>query len=172
MPNRTENAASKAVGAIKSAKATIKGLSGVFKQLTEEHGEVSALLMRVKTGSDQAVRRELFPKIRAKLLSHERGELLEVYPVFERHPELQRMAAEHNRDAKQLERLLEGLNTMAFDDEAWDALFGKLVEVVKQHAAEEESVYFPEANRVLGKEESERINGLYERAKAAVLQQV
>ena len=33
MPNRVEEATSAAMGALKDVKATVKGLSGVFKQL-------------------------------------------------------------------------------------------------------------------------------------------
>jgi hypothetical protein len=44
MPNRVEEATSAAMGAIKDVKATLKGLTGVFKHLMEEHGKVSALI--------------------------------------------------------------------------------------------------------------------------------
>jgi hypothetical protein len=66
------------MGAVKATKAKIKGLTGVFERLSREHGEVMALLLRVKASSHPEVRAELFPKIRAELLSHEKGELLEV----------------------------------------------------------------------------------------------
>src|SRR5579884_4353382 len=80
MPTRTEQIASKAMGAMKVAKATVKGLGGVFRKLSQEHGEVTALLMRVKRSSDVEVRRSLFPDIRRELLCHEKAELEVVYP--------------------------------------------------------------------------------------------
>ena len=46
MPNRMEHAASELMGAVKTAKATIENLHGVFKELAREHGEVEALLRR------------------------------------------------------------------------------------------------------------------------------
>jgi len=58
MPNPAEELASKAMGAMKVGKATIEGLTGIFRKLAQEHGEVSALLMRVKSSSDPQVRAE------------------------------------------------------------------------------------------------------------------
>jgi hypothetical protein len=166
MPNRMEQAASKAMGAIKTAKATIEGLSGVFKQLTKEHGEVTALLMRVKMSSDVRVRRELFPKIRSELLSHEKGELREVYPAFRQHAELEGIAAEHEKEAGQMERMLDELSAITYEDASWPAKFAKLADAVAHHAKEEENEYFPAANDLFGKDEAERIGARYLRAKA------
>ena len=58
MTNPLEEIASRAMGAAKGVKATFAGLTGVFKQLAEEHGEVSALLLRVKNSKDPEVRAE------------------------------------------------------------------------------------------------------------------
>jgi hypothetical protein len=52
MPTRTEEIASKGMGAAKTVKAAVEGLHGVFKRLTQEHAELAALLMHVKTTSD------------------------------------------------------------------------------------------------------------------------
>jgi len=172
MPSRMEEVTSKAAGAMKSAKATIEGLSGVFKELAKEHGEVSALLMRVKMTSDEQVRRELFPKIRSELLSHEKGELREVYPIFRQHPELQKFAADHDTEAQELERMLNELSAIPVSDESWGSRFEKLVELVKQHVSEEENDYFPTAERVLGKDESERMDERFLKVKAEVMQQL
>ncbi len=171
MPNRMEEMASKAAGAMKAAKATFKGLSGVFKQLTQEHGEVSALLMRLKMTSEADVRRELFPKIRRELLSHEKGELSVVYPVFRQHPELESIAKSHDAEASQLERTLDELSAMSYEDGAWRSKFATLVDLVSHHTKEEENEYFPTANRLLGDDEAERMKIRYEQAKAQAMQQ-
>jgi hypothetical protein len=165
MPNRTQEVVSRAAGAMKAVKATVKGFSGIFKQLTREHGEVSALLMRVKMTSDPLVRRELYPTIRSELLSHERGELRAVYPAFLQYKELEGIARAHEQEAGQLERLINELNTIAYDDDAWGHAFMRLVELVMQHTKEEENEYFPKANRVLGEDVANRLKANYEAAK-------
>src|SRR5262249_9884299 len=156
-PKRTEGIASRVMGAVKAVKASFKGLHGVFKRLTEEHGEVTALLLRVKSSSDLDVRRELFPKIRVELISHEKGELKDVYPMFENHPELAKMAEEHGAEANPLERKIEELNAMPFEDEAWMSKFKELVDLVQRHVDEEEGEFFPAGERVLGREAAEQM---------------
>ena len=54
--HRTEKAASKVMGTAKEAKAVLSSVTGVFKELMREHGEVTALLLRVKASSDAEVR--------------------------------------------------------------------------------------------------------------------
>jgi hypothetical protein len=170
MPNGVEKVASKAVGAFKEAKAKIEGLTGVFAHLSKEHGEVTALLLRVKKTSDPEVRAELFPTIRAELLSHEKGELFDVYPSFREHPELVHFADVHDREAQELERRIGALESTEYQDERWPSLFSELVELVTKHVKEEEKAFFPTASRVLGREESETILARYERTKRAAMQ--
>ena len=165
MANRLENAASGVLGSFKRAKAKIQGLTGVFARLSRDHGEVTALLLRVKATSDRKVRQELFPRIRAELLSHEEGEQTAVYPAFRRSEQLARYAQEHEREAQDLEKEIHLLSTTDYGDPIWRELFSKLVERVSQHVKEEEGTFFPAANRVLGREESERILPQYELAK-------
>jgi hypothetical protein len=56
--------------------------------------------------SDGGVRRELFPKIRSELLSHEKAELQEVYPAFKQYPDLESMVMVHDEAAEELEELI------------------------------------------------------------------
>lgn len=169
MPNRIEKAAAEAMGAIKAAKATVERLHGVFKQLTREHGEVTALLVRVKTSTDPEVRRELFPKIREELLSHEKGELSEVYPAFLAHEELAGYAEMHAREAGTLERTIKTLSAMAYDDPQWGPTFANLANAVVHHAKEEEDDFFPAASKIFGKDISEQMKARYLAKKAAVM---
>lgn len=166
MSNRTEEAASKVAGAVKATKATFEGLHGVFRRLAEEHGQVSALLKRVKLSSDADTRRRLFPDIRLQLLAHEKGELREVYSVFMGYPELAPMAADHEEEAGKLEQLLDRLKAMDVEEASWKELFDTLVGLVQQHVEEEEKHYFPAGERVLGEEEAERLERRYLDAKA------
>lgn len=172
MPSRTEEIASKAMGQMKNVKGTVEGLSGVFKHLMKEHGEVSALIHRVKMSDDPEVRRDLFPKIRKELLSHEKGELNEVYPELKNHAETRSIVAQHEREAQQLEQHIREVHEMGYDDPRWEASFGRLADLVKQHVSEEEGEFFPKAQKVLGDEKADALTSRYERAKQDVKQQV
>jgi hemerythrin HHE cation binding domain-containing protein len=167
MPNRIERVASKARVGAKVLKATVENLSGVFKQLSREHGEVTALIVRVQRASAVAVRRELFPEIREELLAHENGELAEVYPVFFRHVELAGYAEMHRREAAAFERKLEQLGAMSCDDPLWDPSFDELANLVERHVKEEEDEFFPIASRILGRDATQAMESRYAAARNA-----
>jgi hemerythrin-like domain-containing protein len=116
--------------------------------------------------SNADVRRDLFPTIRSALLAHDRGEMRVVYPAFRAHPDLEGMARDHELEADQLERLLDELNATECTDARWPARFADLVHLVDHHIRKEETDFFPAANRILGKEEAERLKGPYLAAKA------
>lgn len=166
MPNRIEKVASQTMGVVKAAKACVEGVHGVFSQLVREHGEVTALLLRVKATSDAKVRGEFFPFIRAELLSHEQGELTVVYPAFLEHANLADFAEEHEEDATELEEQIELLTETAYDDERWQPRFDELVALVQAHVEKEEAEYFPAASKALGREKAEEMRARYEATKA------
>jgi hemerythrin superfamily protein len=169
MLTRTEQIASKAMGAMKAAKATVRGLGGVFRKLSQEHGEVAALLMRVKKSSDVEVRRHLFPDIRRELLAHEKGELEVVYPAFRRYPELVPIADAHQKDADQMEQIIKELSATDYADAGWGRMFDRLADLVTQHATQEENEYFPKASRVMGDDEPLVLEKQYLDAKKSII---
>lgn len=168
MTNRVQELASKAVGTAKAARATLQGLTGVFRHLVREHGEVSALLMRLKASSDPDVRRELLPTIRRKLLAHEDAELRAVYPVLRDEPQTQAMAEAHGADAESLEAAVKELNSVAVDSPHFQPTLERLIERVERHVRAEENEYFPAAQRVFP-ERADELLERYERAKDEAL---
>jgi len=165
MPNRIEEATSAAMGALKDVKATVKGLSGVFKHLMEEHGKVSALITRVKMSSDEDVRARLYPTIRSELLGHETGELKVVYPAMAPYPEISGIADEHARDAGELERQIAEVDRHSYGDASWGPAFDRLAEMVQKHVAREESDYFPKAQKAMGDNLAKQLLPNFESAK-------
>ncbi|HEX3775220.1 MAG TPA: hemerythrin domain-containing protein [Polyangiaceae bacterium] len=165
MPNSIENAASKAMGAAKDVKATFKGLTGVFKHLMEEHGKVAALLKRVSMSSDVKLRSELYPTIRRELLSHERAEMDVVYPELARYPETAAISAEHAREAQELEAAIQAVDALAFGDAQWSQAFERLVSLVEAHVNEEESEFFPKAQKAIGEDATKALLPRFEAAK-------
>ena len=146
MPNRMDSVLSKGAGAVKGVKARLDGLVGVFKVLSEQHGEVSSLMRRLQ--GDHGRMAELWPEIRRELLSHERGEMRVVYPVLRDNPSTRSLAEHHDQEAAELEGLIEKID--AAQGEAWKPLFDQLVDRVIHHADEEEDQIFPKAQAVIG----------------------
>lgn len=172
MPNPAEKVAQKGMGAVKAAKATFEGLSGVFRKLSQEHGEVTALLLRVKGSSDPKVRAEHWPVIRKELLAHEKGELQVVFPLFKQHPELQQIEAQHAQEASEEQKLIQQLDTLNVQDVTWQTTFDALVDIVQRHALEEENEFFPLAQRVLGDEQVDALKERYLETKQGLLAQL
>src|SRR5688572_20695081 len=101
MPNRMDSMLSHGMGKMKAMKARLSGLVGVFKTLAEQHGEVKVLLDRAKSSNEKFV--ELWPTLRTELLSHERAEMRELYPLLRAYPETMLLANHHDAEAGELE---------------------------------------------------------------------
>jgi hemerythrin superfamily protein len=151
MPNRVDEVISQGMGKVKAVKARIEGLVGVFNTLAEQHGAVAALLKRVQSNPEKRV--ELWPKIRAELLSHEQSEIRELYPLLRQFPETLAFADHHDEEARDMTAMIQRLDELDPYGTAWGAQFDELAAAVVHHATEEEEQkIFPEAQRVLGED--------------------
>ncbi|HEX5658879.1 MAG TPA: hemerythrin domain-containing protein [Polyangiales bacterium] len=165
MGTHIEQVTAKVRGKAKVAKGAIEGLSGIFITLMEEHGQVTALLNRLKGSTDVALRRELWPQLRAELLAHEMGELLVLYPVYRAHPEIRHIAEAHEREASKLQPLVEEINALGVEHAQWPDRFAALVQLVHDHVRDEEVDSFREGNRVFGSQ-NQALDEQYKRIKA------
>lgn len=150
MPNRMDSMLSEGMGKMKAVKARLTGLVGVFKTLAEQHGEVTALLERAKASDEKFT--QLWPTIKRELLSHERAELREVYPVLRMHETTRELADHHDAEAQQLEMMIANIDELAIGSSERREMFEQLIDTVLHHAREEESDIFPKAQDAIGKD--------------------
>jgi hypothetical protein len=168
MASRVDEVVAQGMGKMKAAKARIEGLVGVFNTLAAQHGEVAALLKRVQGKPEKRV--ELWPKIRAELISHEQGEVRELYPVLRQFPETRALADHHDQEARDMTAMIQRLDELDLHGDAWGALFDVLVASVLEHATEdEEHKIFPEAQRVLGEDLARELDAKVLLAKQQVM---
>jgi hemerythrin superfamily protein len=167
MPTRTDQLVSKGMEKAKAVKATATGISGVFKTLMKEHGEVSGLLSRAQKNAEK--RADLWPQIRRELLSHERGELRVVYPVLREHEETREFADQHEADAAKLESQINKIDGAAIESTSWGEQFDRLVELVKEHVTDEESEFFPAAMDAIGDERANELDSQFLQVKKSIL---
>ena len=172
MANPIENVAAKAMGTVKAVKAGFNGLRGVFLHLAQEHGEVGELMRHVAKSNDPNVRREHFAHIRAELISHEKGELSEVYSVLANYEALRGVVLKHNSEAHDLEKAIAAVDGLAFDSDEWQQAFEHLFAMVLAHVEEEESDFFPRAQELIDEDESKVLLKRFEEAKRAVKQHI
>jgi hemerythrin superfamily protein len=138
-------------------------LSDAIAILKNDHAKVKALFAQADALSDTAyaARLKLFKEIDAALTLHTTLEETIFYPAFkakterntdERDEVLE--AFEEHAGAKDLIAKLERLDVR---DETYKAKLQVLGEMIRHHVEEEESVMFPEARRLLGNDELERL---------------
>jgi hypothetical protein len=159
---------SKGAGKVKGVKARLDGLVGVFQTLAEQHAEVKVLLERLRDKPEKKA--ELWPEIRRNLLSHERAELREVYPVLRQYTQTRALAEHHDQEAADMELLIEKLDMVQTLD--FQTLYLSLVDSVIHHAEEEEKEIFPKAIAAIGHEAARALDARFlaaqERVAAAV----
>ena len=170
MPNRMDSIIAKSSGTAKAVEARFRGLVGVFKALAEEHGEAGALLKRLK--SDPARRADLWPKIRQELLSHEKAELREVYPVLREYAETRALADRHDAEASELSALIDRLEATSIAAPEWDPMLDRLIDLVEHHVEQEERDIFPKAQQAIGTERAKAIEPRFLAAKKQAAQTV
>jgi len=169
MANPVEHIASKVMGTVKKGKAALEGMNGIFRHLAQEHGEVTALLLRVQSSSDRGVRTRLFTEIRRELLSHEKGEVEVLYPALREYSATKAIADAHDREVPPLQTAISNLDAMDASSPGWEPAFAGLVELVQQHTSEEENEWFPAAQKAVGKQRSEQLLEAFENAKKQAL---
>ena len=163
MPNRMDSMLSHGMGKLKAAKARLSGLVGVFKTLAEQHGEVTALLERAKTSDEKFT--QLWPTIRRELLSHEKAEMRELYPLLRANASTSALADQHDAEAREIEELISAVDQAAIASPERRALFQRLIDRVQKHAREEETQIFPKAQEAMGKDRAIRLEQSFLAAK-------
>ena len=164
MANRTHSIIAKGVGKTRGITARLEGLVGVFRTLAEQHAEVKVLLKKLQDNPD--MRAELWPDIRSELLSHEKGELDEVYSVLRMHAATAELADHHDEEAGEMQGLIDEIDSA--DSETWQMLFDELVDTVSFHATEEEKEIFPKAQKTIGDKVAKELDARFLAAKKQI----
>lgn len=133
------------------------GLCGVFKTLADQHRQLMDMLQRVKLSRLPSERQGLWSEIRHELLSHERGEVLEVYAELEGYDAARHMCEQHNREADELEATVNELDELDYSSEDWHAKLLDVLALFEDHVNDEESDFFPRAQQLLGEQVSEEL---------------
>ena len=158
MPNRMDTTpASETRSAARNVKPRSDGLVGVFSTLAAQHREAIALLDAALQNPDR--RPELWPKVRAQLMAHERAEMQELYPLLREMPHTRALAEHHDIEANAMVGMIERLEGMDLRSATWSEHFEELAGTVKHHALEEEEEeIFPLAQDALGAPRSKQLD--------------
>jgi hemerythrin superfamily protein len=169
MANKPTKTAAKATGKAKAAGKALKGQSGILRHLAGEHGEVSTLMKRVASSSQESkVRDELFPEIRTDLLAHAKAEEKVFYPAMRKHPDMRELVERSQEQHEKIEGYVEQLADGNKHTKTWMTIFERMMRAVEQHVELEEQKMFPLAKDLCTKEELEDLLERYEGAEQAL----
>lgn len=154
---------SQIMGKGKGAAKALAGYAPVFQHLASEHGEVSAMMMRIASSDDIRTREETFTELYRNLRAHAHAEDKEFYPPLRQYSELEGVVTQCMRDHEDIESRLEQLNTADKSTDSWMNSFNQLKQAVESHVQREENDLFPKANDLLDRDQARQIQDRLER---------
>jgi iron-sulfur cluster repair protein YtfE (RIC family) len=123
-----------------------------ISMLTDDHQKVKNLFARYESARNFTVRQEAAERVFAELEIHTQLEETIFYPAYEAHAGTQgtQLVAESRVVHKRVKELMQALQGLDVEDEAFEITFSALMDDVQHHVAEEENKMFPEAQKILG----------------------
>lgn len=121
--------------------------------LTEDHRAMKKLLKELGETEGSKTREELFSRIQRDLAAHEAIEEEIFYPALRDHPRAKDIVLEAYVEHDVVERLMDELARLPFDDEMWGPKAKVMTENVEHHIEEEEGEMFQKARQVFEDEE-------------------
>ena len=130
-----------------------------FALLIKDHEKVKDLIQRLlqTSASAKSQRRELLGTLKGELELHEKLEEQLLYPPLEHKKATRDLTLEAYEEHHVVDMLLDELEALDFDDQAWKAKLTVLQENLEHHIAEEEQGLFPKAQETLSAQQLERI---------------
>lgn len=169
MPHPTENAGTRRTGMQGPVSKQTPGLAGVFGKLVEQHRHLTGMLQRAERCPEPTQRQELWIEIRRHLLSHERGEVLELYPALEGYDAARDIIARHSHQAEEIESVINDLAAVDYDSEEWTDRLKDVLALFEEHVEEEEAELFPRAQEILGEQVAAELEERFVSAQREVL---
>ncbi len=127
--------------------------------LKADHEKVKKLLSDCEETTEraEATRTDLFAKIKAEMLIHERIEEEIFYPALKSHPKAKDIVLEGYEEHHVVDEIMGELEALPVTDETWGAKFKVMKENIEHHIEEEEGEMFKTARQVLDADELESL---------------
>lgn len=127
--------------------------------LKADHDKVKKMLADGEETTERAevTRTELFEKIKAEMLIHERIEEEIFYPALKAHPKAEDIVLEGYEEHHVVDEIMGELEALPVTDETWGAKFKVMKENIEHHIEEEEGEMFKTARQVFDADELESL---------------
>ncbi len=126
----------------------------VFELLKEDHKKVDELLTKLCATSNRALkaREKDFMQFKKAFFLHKDFEENVFYPLLRENKTTQDLILESYEEHTVADRLIKALEALPYDDATWGAKISVLKEAIAHHVKEEERSLFPQAKKILSKE--------------------
>ncbi len=127
--------------------------------LKADHDKVKKMLADGEDTTERAevTRTELFEKLKAEMLIHERIEEEIFYPALKAHPKAKDIVLEGYEEHHVVDGIMGELEVLPVTDETWGAKFLVMKENIEHHIEEEEGEMFKSARQVFETDELESL---------------
>jgi len=127
--------------------------------LKADHDKVKKMLAEGEETTERAekTRTELFEKLKAEMLIHERIEEEIFYPALRSHPKAREIVLEGYEEHHVVDEIMGELEATDVTDETWGAKFKVMKENIEHHIEEEEGEMFKTARGVFETDELEQL---------------
>jgi hemerythrin-like domain-containing protein len=127
--------------------------------LKADHDKVKKMLADGEETTERAevTRTELFGKLKAEMLIHERIEEEIFYPALKSHPKAVDIVLEGFEEHHVVDEIMGELEALPVTDETWGAKFKVMKENIEHHIEEEEGEMFKTARQVFDADELESL---------------
>ena len=138
-----------------------------FAPLVEDHKRVKEIIEKLlgTSASAKETRQDLLGQLKKELEAHEALEEKLLYPALKQQEPTRDMALEAYQEHHVVDVLLDELESMDFQDEAWKAKLRVLQENLLHHIREEEKDLFPNAAKTLDEGQLKHIEQGIEQAR-------
>lgn len=127
--------------------------------LKDDHDRVKKMLAEGEGTTERAEkgRSELFARLRADMVIHERIEEEIFYPALKDHPKAKDIVLEGYEEHHVVDEIMGELEATPVTDEQWGAKFKVMKENIEHHIEEEEGEMFKQARQVFSTDELEAL---------------
>jgi len=127
--------------------------------LKADHDKVKKMLADGEETTERAevARTDLFEKLKAEMLIHERIEEEIFYPALKSHPKAKDIVLEGYEEHHVVDEIMGELERLPVTDETWGAKFKVMKENIEHHIEEEEGEMFKTARQVFDADELESL---------------
>jgi len=127
--------------------------------LKADHDKVKTMLADGEATTERAekTRTELFEKLKAEMMLHERIEEEIFYPALKSHPKARDIVLEGYEEHHVVDEIMGELEATDVTDETWGAKFKVMKENIEHHIEEEEGDMFKQARQAFDTDELKQL---------------